>query len=285
MIDNLLLSIGAMKSGTTWLYSRLMGHPDIFFSREKEVHYFSHINKKYELTNEVRIRHLVATINALRSTNNLIHAQKIVGWYHSYLNPVIADSWYFDLFQDRLAEKYCADFSNTYAFLDAEGWRAVRGVCESVRVLYTLRNPVERLWSHIKFHARFVGQSHNFSEWAERDFECYLEGNQHLLKPGRYASTLNVMAESLGADEYLILYLDDIEREPGRVLSDIENFLGIEHAPSEPKDLVQKVNVTEKSPIPVPLLNVVRDMISNELDALAEIGVAVPERWRESISG
>eukprot|EP00493_Phyllostaurus_siculus_P000433 UN00435 len=36
MIDNLFLSVGAMKAGTTWLYEQLKNHPEIHFTPEKE---------------------------------------------------------------------------------------------------------------------------------------------------------------------------------------------------------------------------------------------------------
>jgi len=36
------LGIGAMKSGTTWLYENLRCHPDVFLPDQKELYYFSH---------------------------------------------------------------------------------------------------------------------------------------------------------------------------------------------------------------------------------------------------
>jgi len=41
MINNLFLSVGAMKAGTTWLYKQLQYHPEIYFTPEKEIHYFA----------------------------------------------------------------------------------------------------------------------------------------------------------------------------------------------------------------------------------------------------
>ncbi len=42
LIKNLFLGVGAMKSGTTWLYDVMSRHPEIYFSYEKEIHYFAH---------------------------------------------------------------------------------------------------------------------------------------------------------------------------------------------------------------------------------------------------
>jgi len=48
MADNkILICPGAQKSGTTFLYSILSQHPDIYFSKYKEVHFFS-VNHEYK---------------------------------------------------------------------------------------------------------------------------------------------------------------------------------------------------------------------------------------------
>ncbi len=102
-------------------------------------------------------------------------ARKILAWYYGYINPGINESWYFNLFRDHGNEKYVADFSNTYAFIDEEGWKTVRRVCENVKVLYTLRDPAKRLWSHIKFHIKFTGKQINFEEWTSKDYSDFLK--------------------------------------------------------------------------------------------------------------
>ena len=38
-MERLFLSIGAMKAGTTWLYSLLQRHPKIQFTPEKKIHF------------------------------------------------------------------------------------------------------------------------------------------------------------------------------------------------------------------------------------------------------
>ena len=60
-MEKLFLSIGAMKAGTTWLYSLLERHPQINFTPEKEIHFLAHnyLDKKY-LTEDHR-RHRAQT--------------------------------------------------------------------------------------------------------------------------------------------------------------------------------------------------------------------------------
>ena len=63
-MERLFLSIGAMKAGTTWLYSILERHPDIHFTPEKEIHFLAHyyLNKKH-LTDKHRLHRARTRLN------------------------------------------------------------------------------------------------------------------------------------------------------------------------------------------------------------------------------
>ena len=284
MIDNLLLGIGAMKAGTTWLYAQLNKHPDIFFAREKEIHFFSHANKKYEITNNLRMRNMTTAIARLQQGKpNLANARKIMAWYYSYINPSITDTWYFNLFRDHGSEKYVADFSNTYAFMDEQGWEIVRRVSETVKVLYTLRNPYERLWSHIKFHNMFVGKQIDYALWDTSDFRAFIKSNQHLVRAGEYAETIGTLRKALHSNEYLILYLDDFGTDPLGEIRRIEQFLDLSPHAYNGKALNSKVNTTEPNSIPSALMPVATKILDRELEQLDRLGIHVPASWHTSL--
>jgi hypothetical protein len=40
LFRGLFIGAGAMKAGTTWLYTMLAPHPQLLFTPEKETHYF-----------------------------------------------------------------------------------------------------------------------------------------------------------------------------------------------------------------------------------------------------
>lgn len=227
---------------------------------------------------------MVSRVRALESTANLVSARVVLSWYYAYLNPVITEAWYLNLFRERSSEKYCADFSNTYAFLDAEGWKLVKQLCENIRVLYTLRDPLERLWSHIKFHSKFTRQSHTFDDWREADFAHHLHSNQHLLRPGEYAATLRTLSECLADHEYRVLFLDDFEARPAEALSAIEAFLGVEHIEYQVGELQTRVNATTRDPVPDALRLAALDLIESELCMLDNLGISYPVQWRASLA-
>ena len=56
-LTKLYLNAGQMKAGTTYLYSILKGHPDIYFSPEKEIHYLSQMYGPFRILGDgVRMR-------------------------------------------------------------------------------------------------------------------------------------------------------------------------------------------------------------------------------------
>ena len=127
LIENLFLCAGAMKSGTTWLYGVLDRHPSIYFSYEKEIHYFAHLH-----TSQIRLddrNRLARTKHALQNfdpdrASAAAMRHKLL-WYGNYLSNPLDDSWYASLFSFRKGQKYCADFSNLYCHMHADGWNHV----------------------------------------------------------------------------------------------------------------------------------------------------------------
>ena len=169
LFDGLFLGVGAMKAGTTWLYAVLDRHPELFFTFEKEIHYFHHaylgsdVLREQRRLENARNRYTVFNPSVARAAA----ARNRLRWTANYLDGPVDDIWYRNLFVYRNAEQYCCDFSNLYALLDETAWRRVVGIADRLRVLYTLRDPVKRLWSHIKFHLQITGELARLDDWKK----------------------------------------------------------------------------------------------------------------------
>ncbi len=153
MLEKLLISPGAMKAGTTWLYEQLRTHPDIRFTPIKEIQYFSHINGLgHTLDHKQRLEKLDRVIVKGGREGR-------VKWYTKYALPEeLDDTWYCSLFGDVPQKVYCADFSNQYSLLPETSLEQIQKIAKDVKVIYTLRDPLARLWSHVKYHYKFVGK-------------------------------------------------------------------------------------------------------------------------------
>jgi hypothetical protein len=253
MIENLFLSVGAMKAGTTWLYAQLKDHPDIYFTPEKEIHYFANkIGIDNQLNHRARAEKLRACINKHHKSNLKhisLHASEIA-WYADYAVPrYLTNEWYVDLFRMKQGQKYCADFSNLYCLMDERGWENVYKSAKSVKVIYTLRDPLARLWSHYKFHML----------WVDREDEALDAGFEHfkdlLDKPWfwgntDYAKNYRQLKDSVAPEDLLILYFEDFRADPLKKITEIQDFLDITPANVNQKSLQQQVNKTKEFEIP-----------------------------------
>src|SRR5688500_15058077 len=142
------LGIGAMKSGTTWLYHNLKLHPDIYMPSPKELHYF---DKNFHLS-------------LRRYAKNFRHA----------------------------SGKVRGEITPRYGVLPPSRIAYIRHVMPDVRLVFMMRNPVDRAWSHM------------LHDYTKRDRRPYDEIAEH-----------EILAHfrSLGS------------RKKGNYLQNIENWL------------------------------------------------------------
>ena len=281
-MERLFLSIGAMKAGTTWLYSLLERHPQIHFTPEKEIHFLAHhyLDQKH-LTEDHR-RHRAQTrlsnIGDLRPKRQ----NAIRSWYNDqYLNGTPSLAWYENLFGSSQGRRgWNADFSNLSALIPATGWKRLRAdISKEVKAIYILREPCERLWSQYKFS----GQSHK--NINPSDFEQQIE---HFLsssaanKHSQYCNNLDAVCEGLGHQNVKAMIFDDIQNQPEALLASVEQFLEIparDH--SSHNNLNRRINTTAAEAPPAGFRQHCAPIVEREVEGLKARGIAVPDRWTE----
>ena len=280
MIDNLFLSAGAMKAGTTWLYNQLKDHPDIYFTPEKEIHYFANkVGIENQLNRKHRVEKLKNQIDRLKNGNLKFLAEHTeeLAWYALYANQgEVTNQWYESLFTFNEQKKYCAVFSNLYCLMDEDGWDNVRKTAKNIKVIYTVRDPFKRLWSHYKFHQKWVGNEDGTLDATFNDFKSLL--NQDFFwRNAQYADNYLRLKNNLNEDELLVLYMEDTIKNPVDSLERIQNFLGVEISLPELENLDKKVNATKSFNLPQDWEVLIKDKLKPEIEKMKSIGL-----WHDS---
>jgi len=281
LFGNLFLSVGAMKAGTTWLFNVLNRHPELHFTPEKEIHYFYHryvdtgiLSEKRRLE-QARTRYLERFDPAQA---NIDRIRMNLHWVATYLDRPVDDFWYRNLFTLRRNETYGCDFSNLHALLPAEAWPRISANCDRLRVLYILRHPVKRLWSHVKFHLQVTNQLEALKEWGPGEIERL--ARQHFIwKNAEYGRALRRMKAGLGAEELKVIFYEDLHADQRGMLASIEDFLGIRHVDYPTQILARRVNESASHPMPdfFPAL-FAQDVARISAEVEAE-GLVLPEAW------
>jgi len=280
VFGHLFLSIGAMKAGTTWLYSVLEHHPELCFTYEKEIHYFHYkyvdrtiLSEKRRLENAQR-RYL--TIHPDR--NFIGRVRNNLHWVANYLDSPVDDFWYRNLFTLRRRESYDCDFSNLYALLPADVWPKIHADCEKLRVLYTMRDPVKRLWSHVKFHLEITKQTEKLESWAPEDYEAFAR-QPFIWRNSEYGACVRNLRKSLPQEAYKCLFFEDLHADQAGKLAEIESFLGVGHHTYPARVLNARVNESAARPMPDFFRGLFKDDFDRIADELTALDLAPPSSW------
>lgn len=273
-----------MKAGTTWLYSVLQKHPDLYFTYEKEIHFWSDYtlgSNALSYTN--RINKVKQIIGGAHVRDNIKAFKRLVEWYSYYLEKDLSLQWYADLFKMNRGNKYNCDFSNLTCHMDEKGWELVHHVAKEVKVIYILRDPLARLWSHVKFHHQFIGKDIDFNSWNEDAFNQFIS-KKFIWENCEYADKIKTMRSCLKADSFRIFYFEDLVSKPSVYLRKLEDFLGIDNIDYDGMKLAKPVNQSKRIAMPDTFRNVALSKLEAEFEKLSQAGVEPHESWTQNVN-
>jgi len=152
----LVLGVGAQKSGTTWLSTRLEQLTNICVPPLKELHYFDRYSEIPSIRPEYRNHHYKKLTNIIKDHNKLTPGNR------KFLIQLVdrctlqTDDDYI-LFLRRVAGSApaIADITPEYASLPTEGFERIRQIAPNAIPVFMMRNPVDRIWSmagHVAKH-------------------------------------------------------------------------------------------------------------------------------------
>jgi hypothetical protein len=137
-------------------------------------------------------------------------------------------SWYAAQFRDARQEKVVGEICQDYLFHP----EAAERICETlgpVRVMVSLRDPVERAWSSYLYMRKHGIGPDTFRE--------ALSSRPELLEHGRYATGLDRFLRRFPRELVHVALFDDLTRDPQLFLDGVTRFLGIDDLPLATEDL------------------------------------------------
>ncbi len=222
--------IGAMKSGTSSLFDLISQHPDVAGSTPKEPHFFT---------------------------------QRFEDGFDWYL-----DRWP----SSGNGHKVLLEGSTSYTKLPAFSGAPERIAAvpdAEFRFLYIMRNPIQRIESHL---------SHALAEkWSDASADEAVESDSHFLEVSRYAKQLDPYYERFPAESILLVDFEEMRGDPTGVARRAQAFLGLTpletfEGSDQPKN-VGKGRITRD-----PVGNLVRDN-----PVLSAVGRLVPTSLKRGI--
>ena len=188
-----LFIIGAMKSGTSSLHEYLHQHPDIFMARMKEPQYFAPHKTRWGQW-----------------------------WGQGQPWPEPGMQWYLNLFRDAGDVKYAGESSVSYT---AAPWvsgceRRIHAFNPDARLIYIMRDPVERALSHY-WHFVHDGREDLPPLEAFRRKEEYVARSD-------YARQLRPYLDTFAREQVYALTLEELDGDPAGTMRRLFTWLQVD---------------------------------------------------------
>ena len=145
-------------------------------------------------------------------------------------------------------------------------------------MLYTMRDPLKRLWSHVKFHLAVTGQADALDSWGPAQMAAFAR-QDFLWENAEYGAAVRRMREGLPDGVLRFAWHEEIHADERAFLAGVEAWLGLTAREYPDRLLSRKVNTTDARPMPPWFRDLFADDLSRITDELRAEGLPVPHSW------
>ena len=141
-----------------------------------------------------------------------------------------------------------------------------------------MRDPLERLWSHIKFHLQHTGELENLQTWTPADFREFAV-RKHIWENAEYGRVLRSLQNGLDSACYKVIFYEELHHDRRAGLRAIERFLDV--APfTYPQELLEK-RFTQSTAKPMPPFfgELFQAEVAQIIHEVEDADLQVPESW------
>lgn len=226
------LCIGAMRSGTSWLHMNLLEHPDIWLPPVKELHYLDHLAERNRglpivLQDHASRRRAWRYVRDQAERAWAFRPPDRVGWAMRYFLRPPSAAWYASLFPS--GAKAAGECTPAYSVMSEEALQLLQNLSPNLRIVYLLRNPVHRDWSHAAKLLRNRRGGPSIDAAPDRSVRRALRVAARSGKSD-YLGTLRRWQRHFPPEQMLVGFFDELERNPHALLARILQFLGVDAA-------------------------------------------------------
>jgi hypothetical protein len=193
------LVIGAMKAGTTSLWRDLRAHPQVFMPEVKELHFFSNPDR-FELGFDWYAAHFAAAGDAIA----------------------------------------LGEASTNYTKHPRRTGTAARvaAAIPDVRLVYAVRDPIERIRSH------YLHVAHGHEE--RRPLAVAVWEDPEYLDISRYRTQIDQYLAHLDRSQLLVITAEDLRRERAATLEQVFRHLGVDPRPPKVERAAPSLNRSDE---------------------------------------
>lgn len=174
-------------------------------------------------------------------------------------------SWYTQLFLNE--ELINGEITPAYAFLPIDVIQDIYNIEPNLRLIYLIRNPIDRAWSSARMALARAGMLHE--EASDQWFIDHFKSSGSLAR-GDYESCIRNWRSVFPSNQLLIIRYDVMENRPVFIANTVLNHLGLNDffEQSNQKNLSEKVFEGDGVSIRPTLLPVLQDIYIQRIESL-----------------
>ena len=273
------VGIGAQKAGTTWLYRNLRDHPQIWMPK-KEVHYFDQRINDTSFRLRSRLFGRRAEDRAWRQQVKHwtgVHLRKFslpgLLWVYRYYMRPPDDGWYSALFAAG-GRKTTGEITPNYSVLGQKQIAHVHDIMPETKIVFLMRNPIERAWSQSLMDVR----ERNIEDVTDEEFQKHFESKRSRLFTD-YLRTLENWGSFFPEKQIFVGFLEDVHFYPNRLLARLYRFLEVDPS-ADYRVIRRKIHSRDVETMPTRLAVGLAEAYLDDAKALEERFGGYASFWR-----
>lgn len=244
-----MFCVGATKAGTSWLYSYLADHEDCALRSVKELHYFDSLDldfAKFTLNNlENQIDRLTIKAAGLDGDEREAVLARVSD--AQALAALIAagednpEGYIAYLTGGSEGKKLVGDLTPAYALLSEERLSQMARLAEDVRVVFVMRDPLDRLWSHVRMNAKRQAKPGQDMEQKARNMlnRIVRKGEERgVVDRGDYQTIVEKLRAVVPEDKLYVTFFEEMVTPEG--VAALCEFLGLSYRPAQTEKRVHE---------------------------------------------
>jgi hypothetical protein len=171
-------------------------------------------------------------------------------WDAHFFLPRRNNDWYRKVFRPAPGQ-IAGEITPAYSTMKPRIVKEIRRINPDLRIIYLLRDPIERSWSSALMSlSKRAGRPPE--SITDEELMRHFEGASHTLRSD-YLRTLDIWEGVFGRDQVFVGFLDEIQNDPRDLLLRIYRFLGVTADASHiPAAVSAKVNTSPRTKTAIP---------------------------------
>ncbi len=273
-----LVGVGANKCATSWVYSYLKSLPEVTVSPLKEVHFFN--SKFHSAADQMDLFAVKRLAFHVRQDGDVIDNLRGRASFQASLDRVrmiYDDNGYFDHFARMCTPqtRTLCDITPAYSGIGRSGFQYMKEFFASqdvsLKILYIMRDPVDRLWSHLRYRGQNDPDRDVAETWSE------MIEDPELIGWADYRQTVEALDVVFPARDVLFCFYEDLFGD-----ATLNKLCAFADAAYGPPDTTETVNETElKLELPDRARDELRTVLAPQYAFCRQrFGDMVPDTWR-----